>query len=407
MKVLINAYACSPKRGSEPGIGWNWSVEIAKYCQVIVITEGVYRQEIEEGLATLSYKDNIKFVYNNVSEKVRTMCKNQGDWRFYWYYRKWQRKTLSIAREICKKEKVDVIHQLTMQGFREPGLLWKIDGPKYVWGPVGGVENMPLAYLKGAGIKVKCFYTIKNVINNLQFLFQPNVHSSFLRADVIISSTLGTQKLMEKYYKKESILINDTGCDANIYKGAVEKFNKDGFFHLIWVGKFDFRKQLELALKIMYELRDIPVKLHILGTGDCIKYKKLAENMGVNERCVWYGLVDHGKVNDCMQRADLFLFTSIHESTSTVIVEAIQNHLPIVCHDACGFGTVVSEKIGRKIPINTPTSSIKGFAKAIRCLYENPLLLREMSNNCAYLMDNLTWKFKAKKMIDIYKQITG
>ena len=29
MKILLSAYACEPNRGSEPGLGWRWALEIA------------------------------------------------------------------------------------------------------------------------------------------------------------------------------------------------------------------------------------------------------------------------------------------------------------------------------------------------------------------------------------------
>ena len=37
MKVLINAYACSPDMGSEPGMAWNWCVNLAKYCDLLCV----------------------------------------------------------------------------------------------------------------------------------------------------------------------------------------------------------------------------------------------------------------------------------------------------------------------------------------------------------------------------------
>lgn len=40
LNVLVNAYAVSPAWGSEPGMGWNWVVNLAQYCNVFVITEG-------------------------------------------------------------------------------------------------------------------------------------------------------------------------------------------------------------------------------------------------------------------------------------------------------------------------------------------------------------------------------
>lgn len=30
MKILLNAYACEPNRGSEPGVGWHWAIELSK-----------------------------------------------------------------------------------------------------------------------------------------------------------------------------------------------------------------------------------------------------------------------------------------------------------------------------------------------------------------------------------------
>ena len=62
-KVLINAYACNPDWGSEQGVGWHWSVELAKYCKVIVITEGEFKGNIERAMADLPQKDNLTFIY--------------------------------------------------------------------------------------------------------------------------------------------------------------------------------------------------------------------------------------------------------------------------------------------------------------------------------------------------------
>ena len=53
LSVLINAYACSPNMGSEPGMAWNWCVNLAKYCELHIITEGEFRDKIEAVVPTL------------------------------------------------------------------------------------------------------------------------------------------------------------------------------------------------------------------------------------------------------------------------------------------------------------------------------------------------------------------
>ncbi|MCM1141792.1 MAG: glycosyltransferase family 1 protein, partial [Muribaculum sp.] len=64
LNVLVNAYAVSPNWGSEPGMGWNWIINIAKHCNVFVITEGEWKDEILEAAKKLPQKDNIHFYFN-------------------------------------------------------------------------------------------------------------------------------------------------------------------------------------------------------------------------------------------------------------------------------------------------------------------------------------------------------
>lgn len=164
LKILINAYACSPNMGSEPGMAWNWVSNLAKYCEVHIITEGEFQNKIETVVPKLEQGENMHFYYNPVSDEIRKMCWNQGDWRFYKYYKEWQWKTCLMAKDICSKQHIDVLHQLNMIGFREPGYLWKLsketDIP-FVWGPVDAKDKFPVAYLGGASMETKLFMRLK------------------------------------------------------------------------------------------------------------------------------------------------------------------------------------------------------------------------------------------------------
>lgn len=408
LKVLINAYACSPNWGSEPGMAWNWCSNLAKYCELYIITEGEWQYEIEDAVNKHSYEENMHFYYNPVSGKVRAMCWNQGDWRFYYYYRQWQEKTLTIAKQICSEHKIDIIHQLNMVGFREPGLLWKIKGPYYVWGPIGGMENIPTAYLKEAGIKQNLFCRIKNLINTLQYTYQPNVRHAINRSDVLVSAVKSVKEVLFNMYHRESILINETGChidnNSPIRKPIMGKQKLD----LIWVGKFDFRKQLNVALRTIAEVTDLDVCLHICGTGrdeQVRMYKQLATYLQIEDKCIWHGRVEHSKIQQMMANSDVFFFTSIMEATSTVMLEAISSCLPVLCFDTCGFGPLVTNEIGRKIPLSNPELSVKEFAEQIRLMYNNRELLNEMSKNEFAYRNQLSWESKAERMFDIYKSL--
>jgi glycosyltransferase involved in cell wall biosynthesis len=106
-----------------------------------------------------------------------------------------------------------------------------------------------------------------------------------------------------------------------------------------------------------------------------------------------------------MKKADLFFFTSVSEDTSTVVMEAISNCLPVLCHDACGFGYVVNCNVGLKIPLSSPQQSVKDFASQIEKVYHHRQLLRELAENCVSRQKELSWDKKSEQVYNMYKQL--
>lgn len=409
MKILINAYACSPGMGSEPGMAWNWVSNLAKFCELHIITEGEFREKIESVVPTLEQGGNMHFYYNPVSEEIRKMCWNQGDWRFYKYYREWQWKTYLMAKDICSKEQIDILHQLNMIGFREPGYLWKLskeNGVPFVWGPIGGLKQFPLAYLQGADLKMKLFNRLKNFLNIWQLKHEKRVDEALKTAKLLVSSIPDSYRALKRYKGMESIIIPETGCflsdDVSMDRFDVQEF------HVMWVGKFDFRKQLPLALRAIAIANNPNVVLDIYGGGSDVQIasaKKLVDSIGINEKVVWHGNQPNDVVNNAMRNAQLFFFTSINEDTSTVVLEAVSNHLPVLCFDACGMAAVIDHNVGRKIPLSNPAQSATDFAKQLNELEHDRDLLKQLSANCKQRQIELSWEEKAKTMVEWYEKV--
>lgn len=402
--------------GSEPGMGWNWIVALAKYCEIFIVTEGEYRNNIEKWL---SYPENailaknLHFYWNPIAKdekacaKIREMCWNQGDWRFYVYYKKWQKKTAKIAEGICKREKIDILHQLNMIGFREPGYLWQVSkkiGIPFVWGPIDAKDSFPMAYAQKSNFKIRTFLYIKNLITHLQLRFSRRVCAAAEQASVIIGATTNSINSIKKYLHLDAFLINETGCHEALNSTVKEKKN-DEIFEILWVGKFDFRKQLDLALHAVASTSIDNVRLHIVGSGNDKPYQKLASNLGISTRCIWYGLITREDVQNIMKRCDVFLFTSVAEGTPHVVLEAIANNLPVICFDTCGQGDCVTNEVGIKILLTNPKKSIADFAKAIGLLYNNRQLLHNMSKNCFARATELSWDNKAQTMLSLYHKV--
>lgn len=406
LTILINAYACGPNRGSEPGMAWNWCTHLAKHCELHIITEGEFRDDIEAVLPTLECGKNMHFYYLPVSEKIRKMCWNQGDWRFYHYYAKWQKRALAEAQRIISKTQIDVMHQLNMVGFREPGYLYKIKDIPLIWGPIGGMEQTPIKYIDTLPLKSKFKLLLKNALNDWQRKHDCRVRKMIDSSSYVIAATKEAYEIVHDYHKKpQTIQINETGCSSQ--QVNYEKTKHVGL-DIVWCGRFIYTKRLDIALRTIQIIKNIDgLRLHIIGTGyeaETAEAKRQAKELNIEDKVVWHGSVPNHEVQKLMQAADLFFFTSIKETTSTVILEAIQNGLPILCFDAFGFGPIVDSTVGIKIPLTNPEQSVKDFAEKIDYLYHHREELQRMSEGCKVKQLELSWEKKAEQMVKIYQE---
>lgn len=410
--------------GSEPGMGWHWIVALAEYCDCYIISEGEFRPQVEQWLAQAENKtaaEHIHFYWLPIggdevkrNERIRRICWNQGDWRFYYYYRKWQERAAECAREIVDAQSksgnpIQILHQLNMIGFREPGYLWQVSKERnvpFVWGPIDAKPGFPMAYAEGSPIKVKAFLWLKNIITRLQLRYMSRVRKAANQTAVILSASGDSQQSILRYWDKQSVLMNETGCtiaEAPKVKSIRFEDNDKESFDILWCGKLDFRKQLDLAIRAVAKSKITNAVLHVVGDGDNTRYKQLAEQLTIH--VVWHGRQPHDEVQRMMRKSDVLLFTSVAEGTPHVVMEALANGLPVICHKTCGQGDVVTEDVGVAIPLSTSEQSINEFAHALVSYNVQTNSRDKIKQNCIRMSHKLSWPNKAKQMSAIYQSV--
>ena len=123
LKILVSAYACAPNKGSEPGMGWNFVIGLAKFHELHVIVEKrKWEQPINDFLEhNPGLNDSVTFYF--IDKKRNKPLRKIWPPSYYWFYKKWQKKAYKLACQLDQKENFDLIHQLNMVGYREPGYL--------------------------------------------------------------------------------------------------------------------------------------------------------------------------------------------------------------------------------------------------------------------------------------------
>src|SRR3954465_11813913 len=94
-RVLLSAFACEPGKGSEPEVGWQWALQMARFHDVTVLTRSNNRASIETGLAGLPQGQPLpRFVYHDRHEVMLSLKRRLKSVQLY--YLLWQQS----AREV-------------------------------------------------------------------------------------------------------------------------------------------------------------------------------------------------------------------------------------------------------------------------------------------------------------------
>ena len=400
MKVLISCYACSPYKGSEPGMGWNFVKEISQVNECHVIVESKFQDDIERYYSEQGYtNDNLHFYY--ISRSRHKLLRKIWPPSYYWFYKSWQEKAYKKACELDEKHNFDVIHQLNMVGYREPGYLWKMNKP-LVWGPIGGFNITPWKLLPSMGLKGCIFYFFRNVINLWQMYTGVRVRNAMKKANAIISATADVRDTIKRIYGRDSVIIPEVGYSGENTEYVPHK--KAGALRLCWCGQFTPGKSLNLLIDALAKTK-CDVTLDVIGDGECKqKWQKQAEKYP-DLQITWHGWVARDAGMKIMNNCDAFCITSLSDLTSTVLLEALSYGLPVIALDHCGFSNVITDKCGIKIPISSKEQVVNDIALAIEKIAADETLRQRMSKGAHSRAMTYSWAEKRKQIEKIYESL--
>lgn len=397
LKVLITAFACEPHRGSEPGVGWNWALQAARDHEVWVITRKLYRKVISQEMANApeELKANLHFVYYDLPVWLRRLCINERIW-----FSLWEIGLLGKARQLHREVDFDVTHHLNFVTVEMPGLLWKLDAP-FVWGPVGGGQVPPPALKQYYG----GFWAAEMIraVRKKLLAFNPFVRGAARNAACIIVSNRETQALLAPMTKSPMIAATEIGVAVPPEQPAREPGDR---LEIAWVGVLTPRKGPLLALDIASALNGMGVdfRLRIAGTGP---WQQLLEQriqaLGLQDKIILEGAVPFEAMSAFYHDSDVFLFTSLQDTTGTVVAEAMSHGLPVVTLDHQGAALMVTDQCGVKIAIKSAAQVVHDTAAALQVLSLHPQWRQTLGAAARQRIEQrYTWDKKADLLADMY-----
>lgn len=348
--IIVSAYACEPNKGSEPGIGWHWVVELARLgYNVNVITRANNQETITEGLRKIETLNNLCFYYYDLPKWLKLTKKLPFGIYFYYFF--WQLGIVSLAKKITINKKIDLIHHITFGVFRHASFLWKLNTP-FVFGPVGGGEMAPNRLLKTLPL-VEYIKECIRVFANYFFKQSPSLNRMLKKTDLILCKTEDTLKFLPKKYANKMHVEMDIGTTGVNKK--VEESVKNENLKVLYVGRFLGWKGIHLSIDAINKAnsKSENVDFTLIGKGP---FKLFLEKRVKSKSINFVDWVTQEELFNYYSSFDCFLFPSFHDSSGSVILEAYSFGLPVISLNLGGPDKLVQSDCGFKIIIENKTA---------------------------------------------------
>jgi glycosyltransferase involved in cell wall biosynthesis len=347
LKILLSAFACEPNRGSESGVGWSWVLSLAQAGhQVVVLTRSESRQRIERIPKGALPKPHPRFVYFDVPKALRWQARGP----LHLYFALWQWLVASFARELHRREQFDCVHHVTFAGLRAPSFMGRLGIP-FILGPVGGGERAPWRLRRGYSLLGFISDAARDVAN-LMIPFTPFMNDTFASAERIYVTSRDTLKLLPRRFRYKAQIELAIGAEesAPVIGGILpSRTRQEKCFRVLYAGRFIDYKGMHLGLRAFARLieDDPEARLTMVGHGPVERrWRKLAENLGIAANVEWLPWQDREAMANLYAGYDVLLFPALHDSGGMVVLEAMNQGLPVVCLKLGGPGTLVNESCG-------------------------------------------------------------
>jgi len=166
---------------------------------------------------------------------------------------------------------------------------------------------------------------------------------------------------------------------------------------VLWLGRLERRKGLEVLIQAMTRLRDLDIKLVIVGMGPEERAcRALAARLDVDVELI--GNVHDDLKAGIFRSADVYCAPALGgESFGIVLIEAMAAGTPVVCSDLPGF-RAVAEGAAALVP---PGDSGR-LADALRDVLTDEHRARRMSESGRTVADRFDWPRLAGRLEEVY-----
>jgi glycosyltransferase involved in cell wall biosynthesis len=367
-----------------------------------VLTTSEFRDRIEAEVASRRF-ENIQFVYFDLPWCVDWLARRHA-MGVHAHYFLWQYLAPQFVKGHPACGKVDVVHHVTLIQFVHPGF-WDKLGKRYVLGPLGGTETVPREFDRLLTISERVQESLRRLMK-AYFISSRGLRRYLGGAERVL---FAHQSMADRVALPNVSIMLDTPVNPDTVKPRKDDIAPD-VLRVIWVGVLNYRKAAILLLMAMRQLRSHGIRADLYGDGPkraaCQQFIRRHQLGG----CVALkGRVPREALLGLYSTYDVFVFTSLRETTGTVTLEAMAAGLPIVYVDHQGVRDVMAgAEAGIGIDPRDPQYVVDRLAEALLFYKNNPATIQTHGANARKrLSERFTWEQRTRELADLYAGVAA
>lgn len=221
---------------------------------------------------------------------------------------------------------------------------------------------------------------------------KPLLKRALKRLEVRAAVSEAARELVATYYPGDYVL-TPNGVDVSRFSGAGTLEWGGASKKILFLGRLEQRKGLEVLIRALALLNDLDVRLFVAGTGpEEPRCRALAEKMGVN--ATFLGRLGEDELPKAYRTADVYCAPGLGgESFGIVLIEALAAGTPVVCSDLDGY-RAVADGVAEIVP---PGQS-EPLAQALRRILEDREHAAALSSKGRQVAERYDW---ARLVVDV------
>jgi glycosyltransferase involved in cell wall biosynthesis len=364
LKIPASAYACQPSQGSEPGIGWNVALGVAKHHEVWVLTREDNRPAIEAELGGKPVP-NLHFEYCNLPSWGRRWKGGRRGAHFHYYL--WQVASYFVGRTLNRCIGFDLVHHVTYQKYSVPSYLVLLSNSS-LWKPVGG-ESAPKAFWVNFGLRGIAYEAARGLVRLLGE-YDPLTRLTARRSIVALATEEKSAARLRRIGANAIQTLTGVGLSNEDIK-QLSNYPSSGTYpvRFISLGRLLHWKGFDLGLSAFAEAGLNEAEYWVVGDGpERKRLEIMTQKLDISDRVRFWGALSRQETLAKLERSHVLVHPSLHDSGGWVVLETMAAGRPVVCLDLGGPATQVTEQTGIKVSALNPKQAVADLAEAMRCL---------------------------------------